>query len=332
MWQRYDVVDRARTTYPIPVTHVIAHQRRARSGGGLVTVVVGCTPKESGTAALELAAMLARSTGEDVVVAVVVAAAWPPSTERVDADYRAYLTQRGEQTLAQAEEWMPDDVKTTFVAAPRRLDPDRPAGGRPRSTTRASWCWGRPRAAASATSRWAASRTASCTAHRSRSPSRRAASRPSRVAGSAGSRWRSGAPPRTGRWSSPRPTTPSARRARCGSRRSRCGPRCCSPRPWPAPGRTWWSTSGPGRRSEVIDEELDRGAQAPDVPRQLEVVIGDGYGWREAMGRARWSLGDLLVVGSSSHGPVASVFLGSRSSKILRYAPVPVMVLPRTHT
>ena len=25
MWQRYDVVDRARTTYPVPVTHVIAH-------------------------------------------------------------------------------------------------------------------------------------------------------------------------------------------------------------------------------------------------------------------------------------------------------------------
>jgi GABA permease len=25
VWQRYDVVDRARTTYPVPVTHVIAH-------------------------------------------------------------------------------------------------------------------------------------------------------------------------------------------------------------------------------------------------------------------------------------------------------------------
>ncbi len=60
-------------------------------------------------------------------------------------------------------------------------------------------------------------------------------------------------------------------------------------------------------------------------------MIGDGYGWREAMGKARWSPGDLLVVGSSSHGPLASVFLGSRASKILRYAPVPVMAIPRTH-
>jgi hypothetical protein len=80
-----------------------------------VTVVAGCTLNESGTAALELAAMLARSTGEDVVVAVVVASAWPPSPERVDAEYRSYLTQRGEQSLAQARTRMPDDVKTTFV-------------------------------------------------------------------------------------------------------------------------------------------------------------------------------------------------------------------------
>jgi nucleotide-binding universal stress UspA family protein len=32
---------------------------------------------------------------------------------------------------------------------------------------------------------------------------------------------------------------------------------------------------------------------------------------------------------SRGHGPLASVFLGSRASKILRYAPVPVMALPR---
>jgi nucleotide-binding universal stress UspA family protein len=35
------------------------------------------------------------------------------------------------------------------------------------------------------------------------------------------------------------------------------------------------------------------------------------------------------VVGSSSSGPVARVFLGSRSSKIVRHAPVPVVVVPR---
>jgi nucleotide-binding universal stress UspA family protein len=80
---------------------------------------------------------------------------------------------------------------------------------------------------------------------------------------------------------------------------------------------------------ELIDEELDEVRRQEDVPRALEQVVGDGYGWREAMGNAQWALGDLLMVGSSSHGPVASVFLGSRASKILRHAPVPVMAMPR---
>ena len=37
----------------------------------------------------------------------------------------------------------------------------------------------------------------------------------------------------------------------------------------------------------------------------------------------------MLVVGSSSVGPIARVFLGSRSSKIVRHSPVPVAVVPR---
>ena len=35
------------------------------------------------------------------------------------------------------------------------------------------------------------------------------------------------------------------------------------------------------------------------------------------------------MVGSISVGPVARVFLGSRATKIVRYAPVPVIVVPR---
>ena len=35
------------------------------------------------------------------------------------------------------------------------------------------------------------------------------------------------------------------------------------------------------------------------------------------------------MVGSSTIGPVARVFLGSRGAKIVRDAPVPVVVVPR---
>ena len=42
-----------------------------------------------------------------------------------------------------------------------------------------------------------------------------------------------------------------------------------------------------------------------------------------------WQDGEVLVVGSSSVGPRARVFLGSRASKIARQSPVPVVVVPR---
>ncbi|MEV0200442.1 universal stress protein [Nonomuraea sp. NPDC050691] len=36
-----------------------------------------------------------------------------------------------------------------------------------------------------------------------------------------------------------------------------------------------------------------------------------------------------LLLGSGAAGPLAQVFLGSAASRILRHAPVPVMILPR---
>ena len=63
----------------------------------------------------------------------------------------------------------------------------------------------------------------------------------------------------------------------------------------------------------------------PDV----DVVIGTGHDWREAVENIPWESGDMLLLGSGAAGPVAQVFLGSAASKILRHAPVPVMIMPR---
>jgi nucleotide-binding universal stress UspA family protein len=67
---------------------------------------------------------------------------------------------------------------------------------------------------------------------------------------------------------------------------------------------------------------------APDV----DVVIGAGLEWRDAVGDVAWELGDILLLGSGAAGPTAQVFLGSVASKILRHAPVPVMIVPRHQT
>jgi nucleotide-binding universal stress UspA family protein len=63
----------------------------------------------------------------------------------------------------------------------------------------------------------------------------------------------------------------------------------------------------------------------PDV----EVVVGSGHDWREAVESVSWEAGDMLLLGSGAAGQAAHVFLGSAASKILRDAPVPVMIVPR---
>ena len=58
----------------------------------------------------------------------------------------------------------------------------------------------------------------------------------------------------------------------------------------------------------------------------LEVVTGRT--WEEALGKTVWVDGEILAVGTRPRGDIRRVFLGSRSSKIIRESPVPVLVLP----
>jgi nucleotide-binding universal stress UspA family protein len=74
---------------------------------------------------------------------------------------------------------------------------------------------------------------------------------------------------------------------------------------------------------------LERVRDLPSVPPDCEAAVGRGETWEDALEDLEWDCGDVLVVGSSSVGPVARVFLGSRSSKIVRHSPVPAVVVPR---
>ena len=62
--------------------------------------------------------------------------------------------------------------------------------------------------------------------------------------------------------------------------------------------------------------------------------VGDTYVLQgdtvaEALGSFAWRYDDVLAVGSSSRGPIARVLLGDTTFRIVRAAPVPVVVLPR---
>ena len=81
--------------------------------------------------------------------------------------------------------------------------------------------------------------------------------------------------------------------------------------------------------SAAIRKELEEVRALPDAPHPLAVVVGYGLTWTEAVDDAQWTQGDVLAVGSSTTGPAARVFLGSRASKILRHSPVPMILVPR---
>jgi nucleotide-binding universal stress UspA family protein len=66
----------------------------------------------------------------------------------------------------------------------------------------------------------------------------------------------------------------------------------------------------------------------PDV----DVVVGAGTEWDEAVNNIAWQSGDMLLLGSGAAGAKAQVFLGSAAAKILRHTPVPVMIVPRHRT
>jgi nucleotide-binding universal stress UspA family protein len=75
-------------------------------------------------------------------------------------------------------------------------------------------------------------------------------------------------------------------------------------------------------------QQLDDARARVAVP-DVDVVIGAGIEWRDAVDDIPWGTRDLLLLGSGVAGPMSQVFLGSAASKILRHAPVPVMILPR---
>lgn len=53
-----------------------------------------------------------------------------------------------------------------------------------------------------------------------------------------------------------------------------------------------------------------------------------GSRWSRATEQFDWLPGDLLVMGSSEHAPLARVFLGSTATRIVRTSPVPTVLLP----
>ena len=93
--------------------------------------------------------------------------------------------------------------------------------------------------------------------------------------------------------------------------------------------RTWCCNRGRSR-SRADQDAADRASAQPWAccPENTAAEIATGSSWVDAMDELEWEPGEVLVVGSSPVGTLARVFLGSRAIKIVRYSPVPVVVVP----
>ena len=81
-------------------------------------------------------------------------------------------------------------------------------------------------------------------------------------------------------------------------------------------------------RAQAEEAQVRALATLPDNDT-VEAGVASGRNWEDALDSLPWEEGEVLVVGSSRLGPVARVFLGSNSTKIVRSSPVPVVVIPR---
>jgi nucleotide-binding universal stress UspA family protein len=81
-------------------------------------------------------------------------------------------------------------------------------------------------------------------------------------------------------------------------------------------------------RAQALEAQEKALATLPDDV-VVEASVVSGRDWEDALDSLAWDEGEVLVVGSSRLGPVARVFLGSNSTKLIRSSPVPVLVIPR---
>ena len=293
-----------------------------------MTFVVGLAPGGRARASLHLAAMLARSSGDELVLCSVVPLPWAPGPARVDAEYRAYLDEAARQVLDDARERLPDDVTATYAVRHAR---SAPAGLMDAAQEHDAGLIVVGSSSAGVFGHVSLGSVTDGLLHSSPTPVA-LAPRGFRCSPGAGVARVTAAFGGSGA-AADLIVAAAGVAARVGAS-LRVASFAVRSRP-PV-------TAGVGREADAsMMEEWTREIQAagqaaldtvrtlPSVPSGLESVVGHGESWAEAVEDVEWDDGDVLVIGSSALGPVARVFLGSRASKIVRHSPVPVVVIPR---
>ncbi len=293
-----------------------------------MTVLVGLPRDERAAAAVQLGVMLARALDRDLVVCTVVPPPWPPGMARIDAEYQEYLDRAAQEAIEQAQGMVPGDRPASFLVARARstsaglLEVAREHGARLLVLGSST---------AGVLGRVAFGSVADRLLHSSPLPV---------VLGPRGFRCRADATVR--RVTAAFGATDGAdelvvavagvaARAKAALRVASFAVRPRTPltagigsRAEDAVAREW--AEDVERAQRAVLEQVER---LPRQPSALAAAVGYGSDWAGAIEDIGWDDGDILAVGSSTVGPLEHVFIGSRSSRIVRHSPVPVVVVPR---
>ena len=291
-----------------------------------MTILAAFSAAGRGSAPLMLAAQLARTTGEDVVAVTVVERPWPPRADVVEQEYLDYITNQATQALDRAVAELPADSRFPTVVHQATSVPKgllELAGvhraGLVVVGSSSSGLLGRV-ALGSVTERLV---------HTAEMP---VAIAPRGYAQSSGQIRRltaayggeadiNGLIPATAelaeRWSATlRIVSFTVRNVAAFQGSIEASAEDLVVAQWTR------------RTHNEITKQLNEVRAHMPVP-DVDVVVGTGYDWNTAVQSVPWHGGDILVMGSGAAAQTAQVFLGSAAAKILRHAPVPVMIVPR---
>lgn len=292
-----------------------------------MTIVIGLAPNERGAAAVHLGSMLARSTADDVVVATVVPTPWPPNPYRVDDEYLALQEKAAEEALAVARTQIGPDLSVELVTHhARSVSSGLLEVARERNATLVAL----GSSSGGVLGLVSLGGVAERILHSSDIPVTLAPkgfdtgqvnARVSRITVGFG---------RADKDSDLLLTAASTAKDIGAALRVAC----FAVRPMTAV-----SGSLEPRAEDLVVQEWVRHVEGDieaalsgsrgSVATRVDLVVGQGSSWGDALNDVTWRDGEVLAIGTSSSA-ISRFFLGSHASKIVRNSPVPVFLLPRS--
>lgn len=285
-----------------------------------MTILVGFSTSRQSDAPINLAIRIARSSGESVVAAAVAERAWPPRSDPVEDEYVAYVTEQAQTSLQRVVDRVRGDLDIPIVI---HQSASIPAGLLELATEHHASMVVVGSSSSGLLGRVALGSVTDRLVH--------TAVVPVAIA------------PR-GYPATPEPLTRIT--ASYGAEADLNGLVAAAAglaKAWSIPMRIVSFSVRPfsiepaenlvvgqwaQRMEDEVRQQLNAVRQEFAVP-DVDVVVGTGRTWRDAVESVPWEPGEILALGSGAAGAISQVFLGSAAAKIVRHSPVPVLIMPR---